>query len=192
MISEREAGADFVAGAFGAGEGFVEEEFIGRECGYGILFVSAQRLLQRGERARSGAAFGASEGDMRVISAILGKKSARARRSDDFLLQREEFRRKKHAGVKHAGAVKESEALDADGHRRGVNLAQASPDAGGLLVKGLAEELERDMPPLFTGPAEVAAGARRKPIAQRAEDGSGLFGERDGDEQPHGRTRVPG
>ena len=192
MISEGEAGADFVAGAFGAGEGFVKEEFIGGECGHGILFVSAQRLLQRGERARSAAAFGASEGDMRVISAILGKKSAGPRGGGDLLLQREEFRRKKHAGVKHACAVEEAEALDADGHRRGVNLAQASPDAGGLLVKGLAKELERDVPALLGGPAEVAPGARREPTAQRAEDGSGFFGERDGDEEPHGRTRVPG
>ena len=192
MISEGEAGADFVTGAFGAGEGFVEEKFIGGECGDRIFLVSAESLLERRESARSGAAFGASERDMRVISAILWKESARARGGEDLLLQREEFRRKNHAGVKHPGAVKETEAFDADGHRRGVNLAQASLDARGLLVKGLAEELERDVPAFFGGPAEVAAGARCEPIAQRAEDGSGFLRERDGDEQPHGRTRVPG
>lgn len=165
---------------------------MGGERGYGIFFVSAESLLQWGERARSGAAFRAGEGDVRVVRAIFGKKSAGTRRGNHFLLQGEEFGRDDDAGVKDSGAVEEAEALDADGDGRGVNLAEASPDAGGLLVKGLAEELKRDVPSLFGGPAQVAAGARSKAIAQRAEEGSGLFGERDGDEQPHGRTRVPG
>ena len=87
--------------------------------------------------------------------------------------------------MENADTLEEVEALDADRHGSGVNVAEASLDAGRLLVKGLAEELQSDVPALFSGPAEIVAGVGSKAIPQIAENGGGLCGERDGDEEPH-------
>lgn len=192
LSNEGEAGANFVAGAFGSGEGFEEDKFGGGECGYGILFAVAEGLFQRSERAGSGAALCAGKGDMRMIRAILRKESAGARGRGDLLLEGEEFGREDDARVEDANAVEEIEALDPDRNGSGVNLFQVRGDAGCLVVKGLAEELEGHVPSLFPRPAEIVAGSRRKAIAQSAEDSRGVFRERNGDEEPHGRTRVPG
>ena len=152
----------------------------------------AEGLFQRAEGAGSGAAFGAGEGDVRMVSAVFGQESAGARRGGDFLLEREEFRREDDARVKDADAVEEVEAFDADGHGSGTDLAEIRDDAGGLFVGSLSEKLEGDMPAFFGGPAEIVAGAGRQAITEITEDGGGMFGERDGDEEAHGRDLLIG
>lgn len=186
---QREAGADFVAGAFGAGEGFEEQELVGGEGGGGILPGAAEGLFQWREGAGAGAAFGAGEGDVRVVRAIFGEESAGACGGGDLLLQGEEFGRENDAGMEDADAIEEVEAFEPDGDGNGADCAKVRDDAGGLVVGSLSEKLEGDVPALFGGPAEIVTGMRSEAIAKGTEGCSGVFGQRDGDEQPHGRTR---
>lgn len=162
------------------------------ELRYRVFFGPAQGLLQRGERARSGSSLRSRERDVRVVGAVFGSKSAGTSRSRDLLLQREKFRGEHDSSVEDADTVEKIETLHANRNGRRVEFLKTRNYAGGLFVGGLAQELEGDVPAFFGGPADLVPGMWREPAAQHAERFRSLRGERDGDEEAHGRTRVLG
>ena len=152
--AQGKAGPNFVAGAFGTGEGFVEEEFLGGEAGAERSAGLVDGLLERGEGPGSGAAFRTGEGDVRAVRARFRDEAAIQHGGGYKLLEGEQLGSERDAGPKDAGALEEAEAVDADGNARGADGLEILEDARGLLFVDLTEELQGDMPAFGGGPAQ--------------------------------------
>ncbi len=71
--------------------------------------------------------------------------------------ERHEFRGGGHIGEEDARAVENSQFGEMDGDRGGLHLGETRDEALILLLSGVAEELERDVPGCGFHPAEVVA-----------------------------------
>jgi len=183
VAGEGKAGTDFIAGAGGTEEAFVEKEFLGREGvkgggGAGTGLESADSV---------GSAAVAGKSDVGVVGAGFRDEAAGGGGGNNALLEGDERGSEMDAGKEDAGAVKEAEGFELNGDGRGREGAKAGEDAVVLRGGGGAEELEGDVPGFGRGPAEVVVGA----LEARADGGELIADgrrERDGEEQAHGKS----
>lgn len=177
---EGEVAADFVAGAGGREETLVEVEGGGDKAGECGLALDAG--LERGE---AGGGLGAGEGDVGAVGAGFGEEAAGTGGGGDELLKGEERRRGVDAEDEHGGAIEAGEGVEVDGNGGGAHGVEGRGEARVLGGRGLAEELERNVPGFGPGPPEAVTAA-----AEAGDKGGELGGDfrskRDGDEEAHG------
>lgn len=138
----------------------------------------------------AGVGSGPGERDVGMVRAALRLESAGGDGGADLLLQAAELRGEFDAGNQDSGAGEDRERQQADGERRGVELAEAGDEGLVLRGSGGAEEGEGDMPGFRSGPAEpivLAAEAR----GGRGEFRKGRGGQGDAKEETHGGSLSP-
>jgi hypothetical protein len=151
---ERKSFADLVARAFPRGDAFVEDEGAGGEAGKFWLPVDLQ--LQVAQFPASAFAFAARQRDVRMVRARFWAEAAGRCGGGDGLLEREKLRRDIDIDEEDSGAVEGADCAERDGDGRLVQFAQASDNAVVLIRHCPAEELQRDVPGFWRGPAQAA------------------------------------
>ena len=178
--SEREALADFVAGAGGTKIAFVEKKFVGDKAG-----EVGRAAKFSFERAKVMMAFAARQRDMRLKATSLWDKAAGLGGRGDTFMKQEQLGREPNAGKENSRALKAAHLLQANRYGWRMQRTQARDYAGVLFRAGIAQKLQGDVPGFRRGPTEAARGGA-KPRLGRAEFVNHRDGQRDSDKEAHG------
>lgn len=160
----------------------VEEKFRGGKAGE--LGTGAGGGLEAAQVAGAVWAFRAREGDVGMEGAGFGLESAGGGGGHDELLKGDERRSEIDFSVEDAGAVKDAEFGQVDGDGWGAELGEVDDEAVVLLRRGVAEELQRDVPGLRRGPAELG-GPVAEPVCEPGQLGQDRAGQWKGKEEAH-------
>jgi hypothetical protein len=160
---------------------FVEQELVCREAGQ--IAFHGKTCAESNQAA--GAAFGAGQGDVGMVRAGFGFEAAGCNRGHNALLECEKQGRGFNAQMKDAGALKDAEAGETNGDGRSVQFREPGGNAIVFLRRGVAEELEGDVPGFGRRPAKIGRGCAQAGDEPRKPGGYGLS-QRKGKEEAHG------
>jgi hypothetical protein len=161
---EGKALVDFVVGAGGAQEAFVEKEFLSDKAGE--LWRGVDSGMEFAEFLPWLLAFAARQGDVGLVGASFGGNPATRRGSYDIFLKLKQLGREPDSGNENPGVVEDAQTFQLHRNGRRTQLVQARDQARVLFRSGIAEKLEGDMPGFRRRPAQ-AVRFRLKPSGDR-------------------------